>query len=73
VKINLSVLIWVPFLLYFFIRRYVLGKELNYLPALLVMVCLITLGYYCYRMAFLFPSEMPMIYDPDNLFARYLK
>lgn len=73
VKINLSVLIWVPFLLYFFIRRYLQGKKLTYLTAILVMLGLITLSYYCYRMAFLFPSEKPMTYTPDNLLAKYIK
>jgi len=71
-RINLSVVIWVPFLLYIFIRRYIQGKELTHLSAVLVIVCLMTLGYYCYRMAFLFPSEKPMVYTTDNLFVKYI-
>jgi hypothetical protein len=72
IHMNLTVLVWIPFIIWFIIRRYIQGKGLKHLTIVLILICLITLIYYGYRMAVIFPSKEPMIYTNNNILSRYL-
>ncbi len=59
--------LWAPFLLLFFIVRYVLGKRVKKMQGLLIAILFATILYYCYRMLFVFPASPPMVYRYNNL------
>lgn len=73
IDMNLSVLAWVAFLLWFVIRRYIQGKETKHFTMLLILVSLITLIYYIYRMIAFFPRKEPMVYADKNILSMWMK
>ena len=70
---NLSILAWVAFMIWFVIRRYIQGKELRYFTAIITLVGMITLMYYIYRMVVIFPLKEPMVYQNNNILSNYIK
>ncbi len=58
---------WAAYFMYMFIQRYVLGNKIKYRDALGIIVGLVTLGVYVYRMATCFPSEAPLTFTYDNM------
>ena len=52
------------------IQRYIRETPLKDLYPLLLLVALLTLGIYVYRMLCLFPGERPLIYRDGNLMAK---
>lgn len=48
-KHNISAFLWVPFILYICIYRYILGKKPRHWEAYAIFICLITMGVYVTR------------------------
>lgn len=68
---------WVAWGVYFIVQRYLIGKPCKWVMRTLVVVCLLTLATYGYRMLTAFPGEPPMVYYQQNflseIFALYQK
>ena len=67
---NPSYPFWAAMAVGFFIRRYVQGKSTKVLRYPMIMVCVITIGVYIWRITHLFPGKEPMVYFHGNVFAR---
>lgn len=48
---NPTIYLWIPFLLYLFLFRYLLGKKPPFLLPLTILLCLVTIAVYTYRLA----------------------
>lgn len=76
-NLNPAIFAWAPLIVYGFISRYILGKKIRYGNMLLIVVCVITLLMYGYRMVFIFPSNPPLTYNyhciMKNIFPDYVK
>jgi hypothetical protein len=64
---NPSIYLWIPFLFYAFLCRYIFQKRLAHKNAIILTVCIATLIIYIIRMVLLYPNTIPMIYRSDNL------
>ena len=66
---NPSYPFWLILIVAALIRRYYYHKNLAPLKRALGVVAFITVAVYIWRMKYSFPSEPPMVYDENNLFA----
>lgn len=51
-------------------RRYVKGKSLSALYALLIFTALVTIAVYVYRIMYVFPGQEPMVFVHGNLLSK---
>lgn len=71
--LNPAVPLWLIFLLWFFIERYLRGRTPKHVKAVLAAVVLITFGIYIYRMIKFFPGNPPLVFYRNNLISRALQ
>jgi len=69
--------LWLLLGIIFFIRRYMLGRELKEekkIGILAVVLCVCMVGLYVYRMMKYFPNQVPLVYTPTkiSMFLRIL-
>lgn len=64
--------LWVLFVLYCFIRRYVMGKKIAGFYIICITLFVLLFLYYLFRMATVFPSYPPMVYRRSNFLANNL-
>lgn len=72
-NLNPAAPMWILFLLWFFVERYVRGRTPKYIKTVLALVVLITLGIYLYRMINFFPGNPPLVFYRNNLISRFLR
>ena len=70
-NLNPAAPLWIGWVVYFLVNRYLLGKNSKWIMRLLAVVCVITFGIYLYRMFTQFPSYPPMTYYRNNLISKY--
>lgn len=66
---NPTIFLWIPLILAAIYLRYVRGKSLRALIVPLIVVYVVTIIVYVWRMKYRFPGNIPMVYEPDNLIA----
>ena len=66
-SLNAAIFLWIPFILYVIIVRYIVQKHLRLTEILLFAVCFITIVYYAVRMIRAYPSGEAMGYYENNL------
>lgn len=67
--------LWLLLGIIFFIRRYVLGRELHEEKKIgiwAVVLCVCMVGLYIYRMMKYFPNQVPLVYSPTKI-SMFLK
>lgn len=69
-RLNPAAPLWLLFLGWFFINRYLRGVRPKRMTLWLGLVCAATLAVYLYRMINCFPGEPPMVYYRDNILRR---
>lgn len=70
IKLNPSVFFWLFMILWFLGFRYLSEKQkAPFINAIMVITILVSLGIYIYRMATVFPSDVPMTYLYKNRLA----
>lgn len=69
IEYNPTIFLWIVFVLAAVYLRYVRGKSLKTLIVPLIVVYSVTIIVYIWRMKYMFPGKIPMVYEPDNLFA----
>jgi len=69
IQYNPSIFLWIALTLAAIVQRYIRGRSLKVLLIPLVAVFVMTIAIYVWRMIYRFPSEPPLVYEPDNLFA----
>ena len=62
--------LWIITLIAMAWRRYVQGKSLSALNALLIITALATIAVYVYRMKYVFPGQEPMAFVHENLLSK---
>ena len=60
IQYNALALVWAPLLAVMFFRRVCLNKDFDGWEKILIPVCLITIGYYIYRLIAVYPGPEPM-------------
>lgn len=65
--LNPAAPLWILFLGWFFVDRYLRGVNARRMTLWLGLVCVVTLGIYLYRMLNCFPGEPPLVYFRDNV------
>lgn len=68
---NPSIYAWIPYVVAVLIQRYIREQPVRKLQPLLIVVLLITIAVFVYRMLYLFPGEAPLIYREENLMAKF--
>lgn len=66
-KMNASIFLWIPLIIWIFVDHYFLQRRSKKLSLILIMVCIITIAYYIYRLIDIYPDADPMIYYKTNL------
>lgn len=69
-QLNPAAPLWILFLAWFLVNRYLRGVCPKSTTKVLVGVCVATLGIYIYRMLHFFPGEPPMVYYRNNILRR---
>ncbi len=69
IEYNPTIFLWIPLILVAIYLRYVRGKSLRTLIVPLIVVYVVTIIVYVWRMKYRFPGNIPMVYEPDNLIA----
>ena len=67
-----TVFLWVAFAIYWAVYRYVLGRKSKLSDWMLIILLLLQIGVYVYRMMTVFPEYAPMTYRSDNLFRHII-
>lgn len=65
-------ILWVLFIVWIIICRYILGRQTIGFYPLLLMIAVITIVFYGYRMITQFPGYSPMSYTPRNILEKIL-
>ncbi|MCR4739118.1 MAG: DUF2752 domain-containing protein [Lachnospiraceae bacterium] len=71
-SLNAMIFLWILLVLYLGYCRYVIQKMQAFTPALII-VCLLTIAYYVYRMVYVYPEGPVMSYYENNLIALFLR
>lgn len=69
-QLNPAAPLWILFLIWFFVNRYLRGLYSKNTTLWLGLVCAVTLGIYLYRMIHFFPGEPPLVYYRNNVLRR---
>lgn len=64
--------LWVLFVAWCVLWRYLLGKKIKWLTGLLAIAIAVTLMVYLYRMIVMFPAYPPMVYKRDNILSGFI-
>lgn len=73
IRLNPAAPLWIAFLLWFFINRYVRGMTPKRVKLWLGLICAATLAIYIYRMCNCFPGNPPMVYYSNNILYKAIK
>lgn len=71
--LNPAAPMWILFLVWFFIERYLRGRTPKYTKVVLATVVLVTVGIYVYRMVNFFPGSPPLVFYRNNIISRLVK
>lgn len=71
--LNPAAPIWILFIVWFFINRYLRGRTPKHVKAVLAFVVLASLAIYIYRMINFFPGSPPLVFYRNNLISRMLR
>lgn len=71
-RLNPAAPLWIGWIVYFGVNRYILGKNSKWVMRLLGAVCVITFAIYLYRMLTQFPGDPPMTYYRNNMISKYM-
>lgn len=71
--LNPAAPMWILFLVWFFIERYLRGRTPKYTKIVLAAVVLVTVGIYVYRMVNFFPGNPPLVFYRNNMISRFVK
>ncbi len=71
-NLNPAAPLWIGWIAYFLMCRYILGKNTKWVMRFLVLVCVVTFVIYLYRMMTQFPGDPPMTYYRNNILSKYL-
>lgn len=69
-RLNPAAPLWICFLSWFFINRYVRGVYDKRTAVWLCLVCVVTFAIYVYRMRCCFPGEPPLVYYRNNILRK---
>lgn len=69
---NPSIFVWIIYVVYLGFYRYIKKTKIKRFFLVSLIVFSITLAVYICRMLFIFPSEAPMTYFYNNLFAKII-
>lgn len=72
IRLNPSAPVWLFFLGYIFVMRYVFGKKIKGIYILLGIAVVISMGIYIYRMVTLFPGNPPLVFYYNCIMERVL-
>lgn len=72
ISLNPAAPMWIIFLIWVLVERYLRGRIPKHVKAVLAVVVLITLGIYIYRMVNSFPGSPPLVFYKNNLISRIL-
>lgn len=72
-QLNPAALLWILFICYVFINRYLCGKRGKLFNLILCFVCSITIAVYVYRMLTQFPGNPPMVFYKNNFVSQFLR
>lgn len=64
---NPMIFIWIPFIVYAAVCRYVLNRRMKHFTVICTAVCVLSLAVYGIRMYFLYPGTVPMTYYEQNV------
>lgn len=70
-RLNPAAPFWIAWIVYFIVNRYFIGKNSKWVMRLLGIVCVITIGIYCYRMWHDFPGSPPMTFYRRNIMSKF--
>ena len=71
--LNPAAPMWILFLIWFFVNRYLRGCMPKYIKTVLAVVVLVTFGIYLYRMINFFPGSPPLVFYRNNMISRLLR
>lgn len=71
-NLNPTAPLWIAWIFFFFYTRYVREKKSKWLMRFLVIVAVITLAVYIYRMLTQFPGDPPMTYYRNSILSKYI-
>ena len=72
-EMNPSIYLWFPLILYALFAKYFWKAGLKYLLGILVIVSIITVIIFTYRMITSYPSTEPMLYHKNNIIFQLYK
>lgn len=72
-SLNPAAPLWIIFLIWLFVERYLRGRTSKHVKAALAAVVLVTFGIYIYRMINFFPGSPPLVFYRNNLISRALR
>lgn len=64
---NITAFLWLPALIWFCVMRYIVGKNKVCWEPVFIVISIITILYYIYRMKMCFPGNPPMCYQAKNV------
>ena len=64
---NITAFLWLPALIWFCFMRYIAGKNKICWEPVFIVIAIITVIYYIYRMKACFPGNPPMCYHAKNV------
>lgn len=64
---NVTAFLWLPALIWFCVMRYIAGKNKVCWEPVFIVIAIITILYYIYRMKMCFPGNPPMCYQKKNV------
>ena len=65
--INPAVYLWMAFLLYIIVMRYILGKPLKHTTKMVVVICIVMAIRFAYGMYMYYPTRPPFAYTGGNV------
>lgn len=69
-QLNPAAPLWILFLIWLFINRYLRGVHSKNTTLWLCFVCAATFGIYLYRMLHFFPGDPPLVYYSNNILRK---
>lgn len=70
--LNPAAPLWIILISYLLINRYILGRKGKLLYPMLIVVCIVTMGIYIYRMMYEFPGDPPMVRYKNSILANFV-
>lgn len=71
--LNPAAPMWILFLIWFFMERYLRRRTPKHVKAVSAAVVLVTVGIYAYRMVNFFPGSPPLVFYRNNIISRLVR